>query len=78
MSNPSSQPTLEPDKRSGQPCIRGLRNTVYDVQSYLVAGMTEAEILDDFPELEPEDIRACLVWLEQTRLALRLEQPRLV
>ena len=52
--------TIEPGKRSGQPCIRGIRITVYDVLSYLAAGMSEAEILDDFPELEAEDIRACL------------------
>ncbi|MCX7783123.1 MAG: DUF433 domain-containing protein [Meiothermus sp.] len=45
---------------SYQPCIRGLWITVYDVLSYMAAGMTEAEILDDFPELEPKDLRACL------------------
>ena len=52
--------TIEPDKRSGQPCVRGLRITVQDVLEYLASGMTEAEILDDFPDLEAEDIRACL------------------
>lgn len=52
--------TLEPGKRSGQACIRGLRITVSDVLSYMAAGMSEGEILADFPELEPEDIRACL------------------
>ena len=52
--------TIEPDKRSGKPCIRGLRITVQDVLEYLASGMTEAEILDDFPDLEAEDIRACL------------------
>ena len=52
--------TLEPDKRGGKPCIRGMRITVYDVLSYLAAGMTEQEILDDFPYLTKEDIRACL------------------
>jgi uncharacterized protein (DUF433 family) len=52
--------TIEPGKRSGKPCIRGMRITVYDVLEYLAAGMTEAEILADFPELEGEDIRACL------------------
>jgi uncharacterized protein (DUF433 family) len=52
--------TLEPGKRSGQPCIRGLRITVYDVLDYLASGMTPAEILEDFPELESEDIKACL------------------
>lgn len=52
--------TLEPGKRSGKPCIRGLRITVYDVLSYLAAGMTVEEILDDFPSLTREDILACL------------------
>lgn len=52
--------TLEPDKRSGKPCIRGMRITVYDVLSYLAAGMTTEQILDDFPYLTREDILACL------------------
>ena len=54
--------TIEPDKQGGKPCIRGLRITVHDVLSYLAAGMSEAEILQDFPELEPEDIRASLAF----------------
>lgn len=52
--------TLEPGKRGGRPCVRGLRITVYDVLEMLAGGMSEAEILEDFPELESEDIRACL------------------
>lgn len=52
--------TIEPDKRGGKPCIRGMRITVYDILSYLAAGMTEQEILDDFPYLTKEDILACL------------------
>jgi uncharacterized protein (DUF433 family) len=52
--------TLEPGKRSGHPCIRGLRITVYDVLSYLAAGMTAEEILADFPLLTQADIQACL------------------
>lgn len=52
--------TLEPGKRSGKPCIRGMRITVYDVLSYLAAGMTHDEILADFPYLTNEDILACL------------------
>jgi uncharacterized protein (DUF433 family) len=56
--------TLEPDKRGGKPCIRGMRITVYDVLEYLASGMTEAEILEDFPYLEPEDIRASLGFAE--------------
>jgi uncharacterized protein (DUF433 family) len=54
--------TIEPDKRGGKPCIRGMRITVYDVLDYLASGMTEAEILSDFPYLEPDDIRASLAF----------------
>ncbi|MEW6727789.1 MAG: DUF433 domain-containing protein [Pseudomonadota bacterium] len=54
--------TLEPGKRNGQPCIRGLRITVYDVLDMLAQGMSESDILSDFPELEPADIRACLAF----------------
>jgi uncharacterized protein (DUF433 family) len=52
--------TLEPGKRGGKPCIRGMRITVYDVLSYLAAGMTQQEILADFPYLTEEDILASL------------------
>ena len=52
--------TLEPGKRSGKPCIRGLRMTVYDVLEYLASGMTHEQILHDFPLLTEADIRACL------------------
>lgn len=52
--------TIEPGKRGGKPCIRGLRITVYDVLEMLAQGMSHAEILEDFPELEPEDINSCL------------------
>ena len=54
--------TIEPGKRGGKPCIRGLRITVYDVLEYLASGMSEAEILRDFPDLTSEDIRACLIF----------------
>ncbi|UCC30377.1 MAG: DUF433 domain-containing protein [Phycisphaerales bacterium] len=54
--------TIEPGKRGGKPCIRGLRITVYDVLEYLASGMTEAQILSDFPDLTAEDIRACLAF----------------
>lgn len=57
--------TLEPGKRSGKPCIRGMRITVYDVLSYLASGMTYPEILDDFPYLTQEDILACLSYQER-------------
>ncbi len=50
--------TIEPGKRSGQPCIRGLRITVWDVLNWLAAGMSENEILSDYPELEREDFKA--------------------
>jgi uncharacterized protein (DUF433 family) len=52
--------TIEPGKRGGRPCIRGMRITVGDVLGWLGAGMTHAEIIADFPELTEEDIRACL------------------
>ena len=64
--------TIEPDKRSGQPCIRGLRMTVQDVLEYLAGGMSEEAILDDFPDLTLEDIRACLAFAadRERRLAV--------
>lgn len=52
--------TLEPGKRGGKPCIRGLRITVYDILEYLASGMTSQEILDEFDYLTIEDIYACL------------------
>ena len=52
--------TIEPDKRGGKPCIRGMRITVYDVLDSLASGMTGDQIVDDFPELTAADIRACL------------------
>ena len=52
--------TIEPGKRGGKPCIRGMRITVYDVLSYLASGMTYEEVLNDFPYLTQEDIFACL------------------
>ncbi|NJO83275.1 MAG: DUF433 domain-containing protein [Blastochloris sp.] len=52
--------TVNPAIRSGKPIIRGLRYTVYDILSYLAAGMSVAEIVEDFPDLTPEDIQACL------------------
>ena len=59
--------TIEPDKRSGQPCIRGLRMTVQDVLEYLAGGMTVEEILADFPDLTAADIRACLAYAADHR-----------
>ncbi len=54
--------TIEPGKRGGKPCIRGMRITVYDVLEYLASGMSEDQILGDFPDLTREDIRACLAF----------------
>ena len=54
--------TIEPDKRNGKPCVRGLRITVQDVLEYLAGGMTPEEIVADFPELTLVDIRACLAY----------------
>lgn len=54
--------TIDPGKRGGKPCIRGLRITVYDVLDYLAGGMTEQQILADFPDLTTDDIRACLAF----------------
>lgn len=63
--------TIQPDVRSGKPCISGTRITVYDILEYLAGGMTEAEILEDFPSLEQDDLRAVLAFaaLRERRLA---------
>ena len=54
--------TIEPGKRGGKPCIRGMRVTVYDVLDYLASGMTQQQILQDFPYLTAEDIQACFAY----------------
>lgn len=54
--------TVEPNKRGGKPCIRGLRITVYEVLEYLASDMTESEILEDFPDLTSEDLKACIAF----------------
>jgi uncharacterized protein (DUF433 family) len=64
--------TIEPGKRSGQPCIRGLRITVWDVLAWLAAGKNQDEILTDYPELQPEDFRA--VFEYAVRLGRRVAQ----
>ncbi len=57
--------TFEAGKRGGQPCIRGLRITVYDVLQMLASGMTHQEIIEDFSELDEQDIKACLSYAAQ-------------
>ena len=54
--------TIEPGKRGGRPCIRGMRISVYDVLSYLAAGMSPDQIIADFPYLTHNDIQACLAY----------------
>ena len=58
----SSIITIEPDKRSGKPCIRGTRMSVTDVLEYLAGGMSQEELLSEFPDLTADDIRACLAF----------------
>ena len=54
--------TINPNKRAGKPCVRGLRITVYEVLEYLASEMTEDEILADFPDLTREDLKACIAF----------------
>lgn len=54
--------TIDPSVRNGKPCIRGLRITVYDILEYLASGMSQEEVLSDFPDLPPDDIRAALTF----------------
>ena len=54
--------TIEPGKRGGKPCVRGLRIMVYEVLEYLASEMTEAEILDNFPDLTRDDLKACIAY----------------
>lgn len=67
--------TIEPGKRGGKPCIRGMRITVYDVLGYLAAGMSPDEIIEDFPELTKEDITACLDYASDSEKHTRLLRP---
>ncbi len=54
--------TIEPNKRGGKPCVRGLRITVYEVLEYLASDMTQEEILEDFPDLTANDLKACIAF----------------
>jgi uncharacterized protein (DUF433 family) len=67
--------TIEPGKRGGKPTIRGMRITVYDVLEYLAAGMSEEQILSDFPYLTKEDILACLKFAANRERAMVAVQP---
>ena len=55
--------TIEPGKRGGRPCIRGMRISVYDIAGWFASGMSESEIIDDFPELTTDDIRAAMAYV---------------
>jgi uncharacterized protein (DUF433 family) len=67
--------TLEPGKRGGRPCIRGMRITVFDILSYLAAGMTVAEVLDDFPYLTQDDILACFAFAAERERSMLVAVP---
>lgn len=54
--------TIDPNKRGGKPCVRGLRITVYEVLEYLASDMTEDQILKDFPDLTRDDLKACIAF----------------
>ncbi|MEI6324628.1 MAG: DUF433 domain-containing protein [Gemmataceae bacterium] len=66
-----SRITIEPGKRSGQPCIRGMRISVQDVLEYLAGGMSTEQVLTDFPELTSEDVSACLAFAANRERRLR-------
>ena len=63
--------TVDPERRFGKPCIRNMRITVFDIVRYLAAGMTEAEILEEWPELTKDDILACYSYLADEELVPR-------
>ncbi len=67
--------TIEPGKRGGKPCIRQMRITVYDILEYLASGMSQQEILEDFPYLNKEDILACLSFAANRERLMATVQP---
>lgn len=67
--------TIDPAKRGGQPCVRGLRITVYEVLDYLASDMTEEEILADFPDLTHEDLKACIAFAAERERRLQMVPP---
>ncbi len=72
MSNYQEIIRINSEIRFGKPCIRNTRITVYDVLSWLAAGMTNIEILEDFPELTQEDIQACLAYAADREHRIRV------
>ncbi len=68
--------TIEADKCGGKPCIRGMRITVYDVLEYLASGMSEEQILRDFPDLTRDDLHACLAFAADRERKLLSIPPR--
>lgn len=66
---------IDPDIRGGKPCIKGTRITVYDILEYMAGGMSEAEILADFPSLKPEHLRAALAFAAQRERRLSMGRP---
>jgi uncharacterized protein (DUF433 family) len=67
--------TIDPNKRGGQPCVRGLRITVYEVLDYFASDMTEEEILADFPDLTREDFKACIAFAADRERRLVMVPP---
>ena len=67
--------TIDPNKRGGKPCVRGLRITVYEVLDYLASDMTEEEILEDFPDLTREDLKACIAFAAERERRLATVPP---
>ena len=67
--------TIDPGRRSGKACVRGTRITVYDVLDYLAGGMTEEQILGDFPDLTATDIRACLAFAADAERRFEIVEP---
>lgn len=67
--------TIDPNKRGGKPCVRGLRITVYEVLDYLASEMTEDEILTDFPDLTREDFKACIAFAAERERRLAVIPP---
>ena len=75
MANLNELIAIDPDIRGGKPCIRGTRITVYDILEYMAGGMSEAEILADFPSLQPEHLRAVLMFAAQRERRLAIGVP---